>query len=54
MRARVSGLTVSGPPHVLAAIEAARGDLIEAGGVDTLSLTDAEEFSVSVVLADEG
>jgi valyl-tRNA synthetase len=54
MRARVSELTVSGPPTALAAVEAARGDLIDAGGVDTLTLSEAEEFSVSVVLADEG
>ena len=53
MRARVAELMVSGPPTSLAAVEAARGDLLEAGGVDELKLEDGEVFSVRVVLAEE-
>ena len=36
MRARVALLTVTGPPATLAAVEAARGDIVDAGGVDEL------------------
>jgi valyl-tRNA synthetase len=54
MRARVERLTVSGPAAVLAAVEAARGDLIDAGGVETLTVSEGDELSVSVVLAAEG
>ena len=36
MRARVALLTVTGPPATLAAVEAARRDIIDAGGVDEL------------------
>ena len=36
MRARVSLLTVTGRPATLAAVEAARGDIVDAGGVDEL------------------
>ena len=53
MRARVALLTVTGPPEVLAAVEAARGDLADAGGVDELVLAAGDALSVSVVLADE-
>jgi valyl-tRNA synthetase len=53
MRARVAELSVSGPAATLAAIRAAQQDLIDAGGVDTLTLTESDAFSVSVVLADE-
>jgi valyl-tRNA synthetase len=54
MRAKVRRLTVSGPASVLAAVEAARGDLTDAGGVEELVLADADTLSVSVDLADEG
>ena len=36
MRARVALLTVTRPPATLAAVEAARGDIVDAGGVDEL------------------
>jgi valyl-tRNA synthetase len=54
MRARVSELTVSGPSATLAAVEAARHDLIDAGGVDTLTLVEGDELAVTVALAEEG
>jgi hypothetical protein len=53
MRARVAQLTVNGPADVLAAVEAARGDLFDAGGIDTLSLVDAAELLVDVTLAED-
>jgi valyl-tRNA synthetase len=53
MRAKVSLLVVSGPPATLAAVDAARGDLSDAGGVEELQLLEAESFSVAVSLADE-
>jgi len=53
MRAKVRQLTVSGPPDVLLAVEAAREDLTDAGGVEELLLADADVLSVSVVLAEE-
>jgi valyl-tRNA synthetase len=53
MRARVALLTVSGPPAALAAVEAARGDIVDAGGVDELVVSAADELSVQVVLAEE-
>jgi valyl-tRNA synthetase len=53
MRARVQLLTVSGPPAVLAAVASARDDLVDAGGVEELVLTQAEALSVSVILAQE-
>jgi valyl-tRNA synthetase len=53
MRAKVRLLTVSGPPDVLEAVDAARGDLIDAGGVELLRLEKADELSVSVELAEE-
>jgi valyl-tRNA synthetase len=54
MRATVAELTVEGPAETLAAVEAARGDLIDAGGVKALVLVEASEFSVGVDLAAEG
>ena len=42
MRARVALLTVTGPPATLAAVEAARGDIIDAGGVDELVVSAGE------------
>jgi valyl-tRNA synthetase len=53
MRARVDRLTVSGSPAELAAVDAARRDLIDAGSVDRMDLAEAEEFSVTVTLAHE-
>ena len=53
MRARVTLLTVSGPPETLAAVEAARGDIVDAGGVDELVVSAGDALSVTVVLADE-
>ncbi len=53
MRARVAELTIHGPGTMLEAIEAARNDLIDAGGVDALVMIEAPEFSVAVVLAEE-
>jgi valyl-tRNA synthetase len=54
MRSRVAELTVSGPAATLAAVEAARRDLIDAGGIEVLHLVEAPEFSVDVRLDDEG
>jgi valyl-tRNA synthetase len=51
MRSRVDELVVSGPPATLAAVEAARRDLIDAGGIDALELVEAAEFSVVSRLA---
>ena len=53
MRARVTLLTISGPPETLAAVEAARGDIVDAGGVDELMVSAGDGLSVHVVLADE-
>ena len=53
MRARVALLTVTGPPEVLAAVEAARGDIVDAGGVDELVVSAGDALSVAVTLADE-
>jgi valyl-tRNA synthetase len=53
MRARVTLLTVTGPPETLAAAEAARGDIVDAGGVDELVVSAGDVLSVNVVLADE-
>jgi valyl-tRNA synthetase len=54
MRAPVDKLTVTGPPAALGAVEAARADLADAGGVRTLTLREGETLAVDVVLADEG
>ena len=51
MRAKVRRLVVTGPPQTLAAVDAARGDLTDAGGVEELQLVDGDAFSVSVELA---
>ena len=53
MRARVACLTVTGPAATLAAVEAARGDIVDAGGVDALVLAEGDALSVEVELADE-
>jgi valyl-tRNA synthetase len=53
MRARVAELTVRGPDDTVAALEAARGDLVDAGGVESLLFVEADELSVAVVLDEE-
>jgi valyl-tRNA synthetase len=53
MRAKVRRLTVSGPADVLAAVDAARSDLIDAGGVEELLLVEADVLSIAVELAEE-
>ncbi len=53
MRARVTLLKVTGPPETLAALEAARGDVVDAGGVDELVVAVGDALSVDVVLAEE-
>ncbi len=54
MRARVARLTVCGPADALSAVDAARGDLIDAGGVDELVTRPGDVLAVVVELADEG
>ena len=41
MRAKVRKLVVTGPPQTLAAVDAARSDLTDAGGVEELQLVEA-------------
>jgi len=53
MRARVARLTVTGPAAALAAVEAARGDLMDAGGVDELVVAAGDTLSVEAELAEE-
>jgi len=53
MRAKVRRLTVSGPADILAAVDAARSDLIDAGGVEELLLVEADVLSITVELAEE-
>jgi valyl-tRNA synthetase len=53
MRARVGRLTVTGPPAALAAVQAARGDITDAGGVDELELAEGNTLTVEVRLAEE-
>jgi valyl-tRNA synthetase len=52
MRSGVAELTVSGPPATLAAVDAARRDIVDAGGVEALELVEAAEFSVVSRLAE--
>jgi hypothetical protein len=57
MRARVTTLTVIAPRRVLLDVEAARNDIVDAGGVDDFVTQEDEEtgvLRVEVVLADEG
>jgi hypothetical protein len=44
---------VTGPTETLAAVEAARGDIVDAGGVDELAVSVGDALTVSVVLAGE-
>jgi len=53
MRARVARLEVHASPATLAALDAARDDLVAAGGVDELVLTPGDDMTVEVTLADE-
>jgi valyl-tRNA synthetase len=53
MRARVATLTVTAPPAVLLDVEAARNDIVDAGGVDDFVTQEDEALRVEVVLADE-
>jgi len=53
MRARVARLTVTAPAATLAAVEAARGDIVDAGGVDELAVAKGDTLSVEVELAEE-
>jgi valyl-tRNA synthetase len=53
MRARVHRLTVTGPEAVLAAVDSARGDIVDAGGVDELVTEPGDSLSVRVELAEE-
>ena len=53
MRARVALLTVTGPPEALSAVEAARSDIVDAGGVDELVVSVGDTLSVQVTLPDE-
>jgi len=53
MRARVARLTVTAPAATLTAVEAARGDIVDAGGVDELAVAEGDTLSVEVELAEE-
>jgi valyl-tRNA synthetase len=51
MRARVARLRVAGPASTLAAVGAARHDLIDAGGVDELVTDASDTLAITVELA---
>ncbi len=53
MRARVARLTVTGPDELIAAVESARRDLVDAGGLDELVYVSGDALGVEVELADE-
>jgi valyl-tRNA synthetase len=53
MRARVALLVVHAPTATCAAIEAARGDITDAGGVDEMVVAEGESLTVDVRLADD-
>ncbi len=53
MRARVARVVVTGPVAALAAVEAARGDIADAGGVDELVVVPGDVLSVDVELAED-
>jgi valyl-tRNA synthetase len=53
MRTAVESVTVTAPTATLGAIEAARGDLLDAGVITKLELREGEEFVVAVRLEDE-
>ena len=49
-RAGVDELIIDGPPHALAAIEACRADLAEAGGVAEFTMATGDTLLVAVRL----
>jgi valyl-tRNA synthetase len=53
MRARVALLVVHAPVATCAAVEAARGDITDAGGVDELEVAEGDSLTVDVRLADD-
>ena len=53
MRARVARLTVTGPPALLAAVEAARGDIVTRAGWTSWWRSVGDALVVEVELADE-
>jgi hypothetical protein len=53
MRARVARLSVTAPESTLAALESARSDLVDAGGIDALEFVEGPELFVVVELAEE-
>ncbi len=53
MRARVARLTVTGPDELIAAVESARRDLVDAGGLDEVVYATGDALGVEVELADE-
>ncbi len=53
VRARVALLRVTGPPATLAAVEAARREITDAGGVDKLMVAAGDALSVEARLTDE-
>jgi hypothetical protein len=50
MKAPVRLVAVSGPEDTLAALRAAEGDILDAGGVDKLELEPGDELAVRVEL----
>jgi valyl-tRNA synthetase len=50
-RAGVEELIVDGPANALAAIEACRDDLAEAGGIETFTLSPGDDLLTAVRLA---
>jgi valyl-tRNA synthetase len=53
MRARVATLTITAPPAVLLDAEAARTDIMDAGGVDAFVTEEGESLRVTVELAED-
>ncbi len=53
MRARVATLTVTAPPAVLLDLEAGRGDIVDAAGVDNFVTQEGEALVVEVELAED-
>jgi valyl-tRNA synthetase len=52
MKAQVASVTVRGGAERLAAVEAAKGDLLDAGAIDRLELVEADDEHVAVELAE--
>ncbi len=53
MRARVARLIVRGPAETLAATQAARRDIVDAGGVDDFVIEEGDALGVEVELAED-